>query len=159
MLGYLSLKYRYSGSKFCSLLSGHKSIKISAKSDIKGCNSWYPSLFATKQNLKPSYIYKSSHKSIGSLKGEVGFLSLRHLYTILDSKNCFPSTDTKWMIATTSQQQSPIDKEVTYDVWLNLKIANHLGEPTIGRKSQKITPLLIPFNQPYVNRLGWGNLS
>jgi len=46
---------------------------------------------------------------IGSSKSEVGFLSLHKFYTILDTKR---------MIA----------KEVTYTVWLNLKIANHLGE-------------------------------
>jgi len=47
MLGYLSIKYRYSAVNSF----GHQSIKISEKSDITGCNSRYPSPFATKREL------------------------------------------------------------------------------------------------------------
>ena len=49
---------------------------------------------------------KPSPKSIGSLIGEVRFLSLHHMSTILGSKNGFSSTDTKRLIAQTSSHHS-----------------------------------------------------
>ena len=42
-----------------------------------------------KTRVKLSSISKSSHKSIGSLRGEVAFLLLHHLYTIFAQKTGF----------------------------------------------------------------------
>jgi len=86
-------------------------------------------------------ICKSSPKSIGSLIGEVGFLSLHYLHAILGSKTGFrPQTPNEWFPHTTGVVTH--QQRVTYQVWLNLKIANHLGDPTIEQKLPKITPSL-----------------
>jgi len=105
MLGYLSLRYRCSGSKFCFLLWVEidrnifetRNYELHLRVAFIGCH---------KTSVKPSYICKSSLLSIGSSIGEVGFLLLHHLYTILGSKNWFPSKESKWMVAKTSLYHS-----------------------------------------------------
>ena len=90
MLGYLSLRYRYSGSKFHFLLWVEIDRNIF---EIQLCKLHLQVAFIVchKTRVKSSYICKLSPKSIGSLIGDVGFLLLHHLYTILGSKNWFLS--------------------------------------------------------------------
>ena len=105
MLGYLSLRYRYSGSKFRSLLWVEIDRNIFEIRHYK-LHLQVAFIICHKTRVKFSYICKLSLKSIGSLIGEVGFLLLHHLYTILGSKNWFPSKETKWMVAKTSSYHS-----------------------------------------------------
>ena len=88
MLGYLSLRYRYSGSKFRFLLWVEIDRNIF---EIRHYELHLQVAFIVchKTRVKPLYICKLSPKSIGSSIGEVGFLLLYHLYTILGSKTGF----------------------------------------------------------------------
>ena len=105
MLGYLSLEYRCSSSKF------HFHLWVEINQNIFKIRYYelhlrVPFTICHKMRVKPSSTCKTSPKSIGSLKGEVAFLLLHHLCTILGSKNWFPSIDTKCMIAKTSSHHS-----------------------------------------------------
>jgi len=138
MLGYLSLNYRCSSNKFQSLLG----VEI----DQNICEIWNHELqfwvafiLCLKMRVQSLSICKSSSKSIGSSIGEVGFLSLHHLYTILGSKYEFrPQTPNEWWpkfphttAVVTHRQRSHIPI---------LIICNHLGGPAIVRKLLKNTP-------------------
>ena len=105
MLGYLSLRYRYSGSKFRSLLRVEIDRNIFEIRHYK-LHLQVAFIICHKTRVKSSYRCKMSPKSIGSSIGEVSFLLLHHLYTILGSKNWFPSKETKWMVAKTSSYHS-----------------------------------------------------
>ena len=72
-------------------------------------------------------------KSIGSLKGEVGFLSPHYLYTILGLKNWFPSIEIKRMIAKTSSHHSSSQPWTKCHI-RSLKIVNHLFQAVLMSK-------------------------
>ena len=98
ILGYLSLKYRCSSSKFRSLLGVEIDQNI-CEIRNRELQFWVAFILCLKMRVQSSSICKSSSKSIGSSIGEVGFLSLHHLYTILGSKYGFSPTNTKKMVA------------------------------------------------------------
>jgi len=95
ILGYLSLKYRCSSSKFRSLLG----VDMICEIRNRELQFWVAFILWLKMRVQSSSISKSSSKSIGSSIGEVGFLLLHHLYTILGSKYGFSPTNTKKMVA------------------------------------------------------------
>ena len=105
MLGYLSLEYRCSSSKFPSLLGVEIDQNICEIRNHE-LQFWVAFILCLKMRVQSSSICKSSSKSIGSSIGEVGFLSLHHLYTILGSKYGFSPTNTKQMVAKTSSHHS-----------------------------------------------------
>ena len=108
MFGYFSLKYRCSSCKFHSLLWVEIDRNI-CKIQYYKLHLHVPFTVCHKKRVKPSSICKSTCRSIGSSIGEAGFLSLHHLYTILDfKKNWFPSTDldTKRMMPKNSSHHS-----------------------------------------------------
>ena len=86
---------------------GQKSIEISAKSNITSFISGYPALFATKRELDLHTIANDHQKTLAVRQvRQSSLILLHHLYTTLDSKNWFPSTDTKRMIAKTSSHHN-----------------------------------------------------
>ena len=73
MLGYLSLKYRCSSSKFHSLLGVEIGQNICEIRNHK-LQLWVAFILYHKMRVQSSSICKSSSKSISSSIGEVGFL-------------------------------------------------------------------------------------
>ena len=116
---------------------GHKSIEISTKSGIMGCNSRYPSSFATKRELNLC-LYANHHIKALSVR-KVMWVSFRWVICTpyWTQKNWFPSTDTQRMIAKTSSHHSSSHlgtKKSHTKFGQILKSVNPRGELIIGQK-------------------------